>query len=120
LENPANASGTINSVEVYAESNLSNFVVATFFLISGSTYECRDSQSIGSVTSGSKQTFEVDLDVEAGDFIGGYWTSGDMERDTSGYAGIMDKPGDYTTPTDQIEYHLWTGDAISIYGTGVG
>jgi len=60
MGNPANASGTITSVEIWAYSNLEGVVVGTFYTTNGDTLKCRDSATIGAVTSGSKQTFTED------------------------------------------------------------
>jgi len=70
LTNPANASGTITSIQIRAQTALTGMRVGTFYLVSGATYKCRDSATIGSVTAGSVQTFPVQLTIVTGDFIG--------------------------------------------------
>jgi len=117
IGNPANASGKITSVEIWASGYLENCEVATFFVVSGNNLSTRDYEAIGGVHHGSKQTFPVDLDVEVGDYIGVYYTSGSIERDTSGYDGC------WYTNTDQIPctdftFSTSSGSAISLYGTG--
>ncbi len=119
FDNPANASGKITSVEIWAYSDMSGVRVGTFYLISDTTYKCRDSVVIGNVTPGSKQTFGgLSIAVEAGDLIGAFWTTGSIERDVSGCAGWYDISGDYTNPGDEGRYVFSTGDAISLYGIG--
>lgn len=119
LDNPANASGTITQAEIWAASNLSNCVVGTFYLVSGTTYKCRDSESIGSVTSGSRQVFTgLTIDVSSGDYIGMYYTSGTMERHYSGYSGIRYVSGEYIDPDDQTSYSLMAGDTMSLFARG--
>lgn len=113
--NPANAAGTITSVEIWALVTLQNCEVATFYG-SGTTYSTRDNEAIGTVTSGSKQTFEVNLDVEIGDFIGIYYTAGNIERDTSGFDGCWSKSGDLIPCTNETGWNIISGDAISLYG----
>ena len=71
---------------------------------------------IGSVEDDAIRTFEVDLDVEAGDFIGMYCL-GYMEKDTSGFSGIWEVSGDEIPCTNQA-FTFLAGDAISLYGTG--
>jgi hypothetical protein len=115
--NPANSAGIISSVEIWALINLLNCEVATFYG-SGTTYSTRDHEAIGTVTSGSKQTFGVDLDVEIGDFIGIYYTDGNIERDTSGFDGCWSKGGDLIPCTNETGWSAVSGDAISLYGTG--
>lgn len=118
LANPANASGTIETIEVWAYENISDLKVGTFYLVSGTTYKCRASISIGAVTAGSKQTFSgLSLSIASGDYIGCYFsTSGSLERSTSGFEGIMRYAGEAIDADDQAEYTLFAGDAISLYG----
>ena len=118
IDNPANATGTITSVEIWAVKNLSNVKVATFYLVSGEYYSTRDYESIGSVTAGSKQTFSVNLDVQIGDYLGIYYSSGRLEKDGSGYSGIRYKAGDYI-PCTHTFYSIYDSDAtLSLYGIG--
>lgn len=119
LDNPANAGGTIDTIEVWFAIDATGFRVGTFFLVSGTTYECRDSETIGSVTSGSKQTFtELSIDVLIDDCIGSYWSGGFLEADGTGYAGRYSVSGEHIDPSDQATYSLYEGDAISLYGEG--
>lgn len=117
LTNPANETGIINTIEIWAVNNLSGVEVATFYLVSGDNYATRDYETIGSVTGGSKQTFSVNLDVQAGDYIGAYWTDGYIECDTSGGSGYMYLSGDYI-PTGSVTFNSYTSYVISLYGTG--
>jgi hypothetical protein len=118
-DNPANASGKITSVEIWAQANLSNVEVATFFVVSGNNLSTRDTHVIGSVTAGSKQTFSgLDIDVEAGDYIGIYFSGGFIENDISGHSGVWsDNGGDFIPCTDHT-FSVLHGNAISLYGTG--
>ncbi|MBA7522469.1 hypothetical protein ES705_14588 [subsurface metagenome] len=117
MGNPANASGTITSIEMWASSALTNCEVATFFVVSGNNLSTRDTELIGSVTPGSKQTFIVDLDVQAGDYIGAYYTIGTLERDTSAMPGCWMKTGD-NIPCSNLLFTNRADEAISLYGTG--
>ena len=121
LTNPANASGKITSVEIYARANynLANCEVATFFLVSGSNYSTRGTHTIGAVTGGSKQTFSgLDIEVEAGDFIGIRFSSGHLEFDTSGGTGILYKSGDYIPCTNETFSVYDANGILSLYGAG--
>ncbi|GAI75051.1 unnamed protein product [marine sediment metagenome] len=85
--NPANASGKITQVEIWANISysLTDCKVATFYIESGNNLSTRDYEYIGNVTGGEKKTFEVDLDVQEGDYIGiSYPNGGKIEIDTSG------------------------------------
>lgn len=89
LTNPANASGTIDTYEIWVAGSTTGTYAAMFYG-SGTSYTCRDYESIGNVSASSKQTFSgLDIDVSSGDFIGFYNTSG-------GTAEIDDGDGVYT------------------------
>ena len=87
--NPANADGTITSIEVWAYANLINCIVGTFYKTNSNTLKCRDSVEIGNVPAGSKQVFQgLSLAVKAGDYIGFYFDEGTGDRELAGYEGI--------------------------------
>ncbi len=128
LNNPANANGVITSVEVWAATNLTGLRVGTFYLVSGTTYKCRDSAIIGSVISGSKQTITTDsagnplaIAVVAGDVIGCYYDTGSLKDDSSAppYTLLRWFAGERIDPGDQETYHSNLGSALSLYGIGV-
>lgn len=120
LDNPANYTGTIDTIEIWATTDITGLRVGTFYLVSGTDYKCRDSEAIaGTITSGSKQTKSVSIDVVVGDYIGCYFTAGSIEMSTSGYAGVYYISGEYIDPDDQATYsELGSGRAMSLYGTG--
>ncbi|MBA7582334.1 hypothetical protein ES708_24262 [subsurface metagenome] len=118
-DNPANASGTITSVEIWVNTTMYNFVVGTFYTTNGNTFKCRDSEEIPvAITPGSKQPFAVNLAVETGDYIGLHFLLGRIERDIEGYAGLWHILGKYMDPGDEATYDFREGDALSLYGTG--
>jgi len=117
LDNPANATGTITSVEIWASSTLSNVKVGTFWEVSSGHFSSRDYETIGTVNSGSKQTFTVNLDVENGDVIGMFYTAGQMAKTTTGFAGVRYSNGD-KMPCDNLFFDIDAGWTISLYGTG--
>ena len=115
--NPANATGTIDTIEIWPASNLALTEIGTLYG-TAPNFADRDYEYIGSVTSGSKQTFSpVDIDIETGDYLGIYYASGNIESNSSGYNGVYYDLGSQFG-TGQTEYMLLAGDAISIYGTG--
>ncbi len=116
LANPAQNSSNISSVELWFDVNATGVRVGTFYLVSGTTYKCRDSEVVGSVTAGSKQIFAVDLDYELGDFIGAYWATGTIDRTAGGGSGVRAVAGEYIDPGDQVAYGLNGNNAMSIYG----
>jgi len=116
----ANASGKITTVEIYSWGNLINVEVATFYRPDPggfpNNFSTRDSVLIGAVEDDAIRTFDVDLDVEAGDFIGMY-CQGYMEKDSSGFNGVWDFNGDAISCTNQA-FTFLDGDAISLHGMG--
>jgi len=117
LDNPANATGTITSVEIWSNSTLSNVKVGTFWQVSSGHFSSRDYETIGTVGSGSKKTFTVNLDVENGDVIGMFYTAGQMAKTTTGFAGVRFTNGD-RMPCDNVFFDIDAGCTISLYGTG--
>lgn len=116
--NPAEKAGKITSVEIWANSELTNCEVATFFVVSGNQLSTRDNDSIGTVTAGEKKTFPVELDVEIGDYIGIYYDSGQLERSiASGLPGVWYKSGD-NIPITGAYFTSADNQSISLYGTG--
>jgi len=116
MNNPANASGTIFSVEIYPQETLYNCEVAIFYEVSANHYSTRDHQAIGTVTAGAKRTFSVDLTVQAGDFIGLYFTAGKIEAGSEeGSTRTWAKSGD-SIPCTNAYFNLQGYRLISIYG----
>jgi len=114
--NTANASGKITSIDIWAATEMTGVIVAIFTKTpTGYVFTARDSQAIGTVTTGSKQTFTVDLDVVTGDHIGIYFTGGSIERDNSG-SGCFYISGDQTACVDKT---FWQTNyyQLSLYGT---
>ena len=117
----ANASGKITSVEIYCYNTLNGCEVATFYAVDATHYTTRDYETVdngngaGVVLQGSKQTFTVDLDVEEGDLIGVWYTSGRYYFDSGGNdIGIV---GDHIPCTNEAITEL--SITISLYGIGV-
>jgi len=119
--NPANASGTITSVEIWASAlALTGCKVAIFYTTNGNTLKCRSVATIGDVPAGSKQTFSgLSLAVVAGDYIGMHYDTGRMEVDFLGYGGKWDIFNeDHCVVDDEATYTLYSGDAVSLHGIG--
>jgi hypothetical protein len=121
----ANADGTIDTWQIYPQVNIAGFKVGTLYLISSTTYKCRDVEAIGNVTVGAPDPdvfTGCSTDVITGDFPGCYFSSGSIERDTSGFVAIryVTGGGDYITIGTEANYAtLRAYDAISLHGTGV-
>ena len=116
-DNPATVRGTITSIDVRASpgSDITGLRVGTFFLTNGNTLRCRDSEAIPGTIIG-EQNKVVTVAVEIGDYIGMYWANGRVELDSSGFAGIWDKGGEYIDPDDETTYSFETAFGISLGG----
>ena len=90
LNNPANDSGVLDTIEVYAvNNNIKETKVGTFSQRDTNKFTNRDYESLGTVTYGSKQTFTgLNCDVVSGDYLGIFYTDGQVERDLTGFAGV--------------------------------
>jgi len=120
LGGTANASGKITEIQIHASVSLVNCEVATFFKVSGDNYSTRDTHTIGAVASGATRTFQVDLDVQAGDYIGVFYTAGEIDADSEGGEAYMWRSGD-NIPCNNVSFTLYTYFptlAFSLYGTG--
>jgi len=114
--NPANDTGSLDTFEIWVGSNSISVKVGVFSG-SGTSYDDRDYEAIGTVTSGAKRTFTgLDIDVVTGDYAGVYHAYARV--DTSGGSNVYrsaygDKFGQGAT-----SYTLLAGWAISLYATG--
>lgn len=117
VNNPANDSGTLSNMEIWANTNLSNVKCGTF---SGAApnFDDRDYETLGTVASGSKQTFVgLDCDVVTNDYLGIYYSAGDLDHDTAVGAGHYWVAGDKFGGGSNA-YTLNTTSSIAIYATG--
>jgi len=116
--NPANANGKITSVEIYAHSAMTGLEVGIFYVVSGNNLTCRSYTAIGNVGAGYSQ-HNVNIDVEAGDFIGFYCASGLIRLNTGTYPGNWQIVGDYIPCTNTVFANSPTTIPMSLYGTGI-
>ena len=114
--NPANDTGTITTLQIWAQANMTGMIVAIFEEVLANKFTVRDSEAIGSVTAGTMQEFEVSLDVAAGDFIGLFFDTGQIEYDSSG-DGVWYSAGDNTSCVD-LTFTLLGTRILSLYGIG--
>ncbi len=118
-DNPAAASGKITSVEIYSYQTISNCIVA-IFSASGNSLTVRNSVNVGTVTSGAKRTFTVNLLVETGDHIGIYLPSGNLEFQPDGTGnGLWWLDGNYTSASGVTFNSTSSKWMISLRGIGV-
>jgi len=116
--NPANGTGKITFLAIYPYQAMQNIQVATFYCPDPVNFpeklSTRDSESIAN-TSGYTE-YLVDLDVVEGDFIGLYFTAGQIEATNPTTNGTWKLAGDQIPCTNAtFAAHNFT---LSIYGTG--
>jgi len=115
--NPANDTGILTSFEVWANQAITGFKMGTFSG-SGTSYDDRDYETIGSVSAGSKQTFSgLHCDVVSGDFIGCYYAAGKVEAQSSQPSGSAYYVGGDKFGTGSNTYSPDT-NVISLHATG--
>ena len=119
--NPANETGKITSIEIYAYEDMSDVEVATFYNVSGTRFTTRDSHTIGTVTAGAKRTFVVNMDVHKGDYLGFHMTDGQFYYDITDGLGYWFYSGTDKIPCTNETFTLGSGTTYihSVYGTGV-
>lgn len=118
-ENPANAYGTITMVQIYCGTSLVGCKVATFEEISPNYFTTRATEYIGAVASGATRTFEVTLDVRTGDFIGIYFSAGNIDvMLTTPVPGYWRVSNDYIPCTNQDFGDYKITRIVSLYGEG--
>lgn len=113
------AAGTINTFEVFISSagiNVSNGYLGMFYLSSGSDYTCRDSENVGTIVKGSKQTFTgLNCDAQANDLVGLYSAAGGgIEADENSNQG-WSYPGNGFTAT---RTYISASGPFSLYASG--
>ncbi len=114
--NPANEAGIIDTVNIWANLNMSGCIIA-IFSVDGNNVTARDSVYIGDISFGSQQLTDLSLEVEAGDYIGMYFSGGKIERNDNGGSGMWFKTGDQTSCVDTA-FTFNVGDRVSLNGTG--
>ncbi len=120
VDNPANATGTLDVIEVFARVEIPNVQAATFFIVSGLNLSTRDAdESLGVAAADVKTTYSgLSIDVETGDYLGFDIDGGRMAWNSGGVANSLWKNGDFIPCTNELFAEL--GDfAWSVYGTGV-
>jgi hypothetical protein len=123
LTNPANATGTITTIEVWAVTgnDITNMKIGTFYNTGTNKYKCRAVITIASVTAGSKQTFTgLSLAVSSGDVLGFILQAGQIERTDGTSAGVQYIFGDTLSVNNESTYQPSTDETASLYGSAVG
>ena len=117
--NPAEKDGKITSVEIYTGDNsITGLKVAIFKDNGGGSFTATNVVTIGNVASGAKRTFDVDLDILIGEYIGCYFPTGDISVPSTGGNGIYytENGNDKTETT--ATYSFGPSYYLSLYGSG--
>jgi len=122
MDNPANATGTIDTVEVYCASAYTYNIlkVGTFVHNGGYNFTCHDAEECGECDVGYNEFTGLSIDINSGEYIGAdarYPTPLQLDRDSSG-AGLCTKAGQYCDPEDTEDFSYSADQTISLYGTG--
>jgi len=123
VDNPANKTGYLTSIEIWVQASMTGAKIATFSR-DGDKFTPRDVVTLGAITSGAKRTFTEDassnpifLEVETGDYIGIAYYDGAIEISSAGGSGRYTLVGDQTEAGEQT-YGGAADQAFSLYGTG--
>ena len=123
LANPADGTGNITTITCYIPSAVTNGLrVGIFYATGVDTYKCRSTVSLGTAALGPN-TYTTDfsgnpisIGVESGDFIGSYWTSGQMNYVGTG-GSVAYQIGEFIDVGDETTYAANTF-IISVHGLG--
>lgn len=124
MSNPANASGKITKVDINPRNTgMTGVSVGTFYRPDPGGFPnnltTRDYEYCGDIPASLMVSFDVELDVEEGDFIGVYFTNGDIEKKVGGEDGIWYvNHADYLS-CDNYTFSYQAGNGIGLYGIGV-
>lgn len=81
---PANGTGTMTSFELYCSVQMTTVTMGTFYG-SGTSWTSRDSEYLGTVGAGEKQTFSgLNCDVTINDVVGVYFTGVEVKELVTG------------------------------------
>ena len=116
LNNPANGSGTLTNACIWVNTSTTGLKIGSFYLVSGTTYKCRDVYSIGSLSPGQNPAVSISLDVVTGDLMGLYASAGQIDRAYTG-GGFMYVLGDKVVVDNETSYTASTLKEIACYGS---
>lgn len=122
--NPANATGTIDSICIYAQNSMSGIEYAAF-TDEGSNIFSTNGDTNGSAltATGGQQTYHTAAGndftafaIATGEYLGHYFTVGRLEMDVSGI-GQWYVVGD-DIPASSVTFTFVATRSLSVYGTG--
>jgi hypothetical protein len=117
LSNPANATGTLDTFQLYINGTYYNAVVGTVY--GSSSFTSRDYEAVGTISGAPWTQTGLSIDVNSGDYIGSYGEVGDLYQDTGvGDGGYVKNVGVNFPFTNESTLVSVFGD-FSQFATGV-
>jgi len=124
MGNPANATGTIDTVSVWANTNMGGIEYASFvdegsnvLSTNGDTNGSNLTATAGECTEHTSPGHFSAFNINSGEYIGVYWASGALDRGTGG-SGIWWITGD-NIPASSVTFAPGVGGEVcSLYATG--
>ena len=116
--NPANNTGKITKVYIYAHSAMTSVEIGIFHVVSGNNLSTRSTHTIGNVAIGLTE-HDVDMEVIAGDYIGFTYATGEIELTGTGQGEVgVWKRTDDSVPCTNVLFEDVDDCTISLYGEG--
>jgi hypothetical protein len=125
--NPANATGTIDTVQLYCQFACTGGLEFAAFTDEGSNTFATNGDTDGSNLTAAADTQETYTSagddftafaIATGEYIGCHGDDGFIYRDDSGGAGIQVTWNTDNIPCTSTVFSLQAGDIMSLYGTG--
>lgn len=118
--NPADGTGIITEVQVYVDvAPVTDFVIGIFYVVSGNNLTTRSHVAWGNIVGTGLQTLgPLNLPIVVGDYIGCEYTSGAIDRDIAGGAGLWFYMG-LCIPCVNQAFNPQANHTLSLRGTGV-
>lgn len=115
--NPADRDGKISRIQIYVEDDLYGVEIGSFYSVNESlNYSCRDHTLLGNISAGYSDLYGIEITVNSGDYLGIYYTDGNMSVSTTGGGGIATYAGDGTSGT--VVYSNTSNYCLAIAGSG--
>jgi hypothetical protein len=121
LNNPANATGLIDTVQFFYNLNATAVTCGFLYLVSGTTYHCRSTTgSLGDFLAGSTQTVTgLSLAISTDDIMGIHETAGNIKTTDAGGLGVRYVAGNKLVLNNETNYSsILAGYFESVYATG--
>lgn len=119
IENPANATGLITQMSIYANGLCENVEVAIFSAV-GDSLTTRSYVSVPNLGVGAHGITGLHLEVRTGDYVGMYWTAATgkgVDAEATGGQGVWRASSDQI-PCSGRTFDVIAGQTLSISAAG--